>query len=128
MANNTDKSSPFHEIPSSDYWWLPGDIAVPIGFTKAWTLLTIILSSGSTAILCLTTWWQQLFTYITTYFYITHWYIGWPASIITAIVAYFILNKRHERKLAEKAEAARMRKYQNALINQNLNRGGEKKK
>jgi hypothetical protein len=119
MANNNERLESFHEIPSSKYWWLPGDIAVPKEFFKIWTLTLLLFTSTATAIACLTTWWQTIIATVATALYLKNWYIGWPLTIGSIIIFYVWYTRRQKRLQRERAERLRMRRYQNAVINQN---------
>jgi amino acid permease len=123
MANNNDKASPFHEIPSSEYWWLPGDRALHKSTFKTWTLTVMVFTSAATAIACLTNWWQIMITALFTTVYINHWYIGFPVTFTVILVTYVWYDRRRKRLLREEEERRHMRKYREATIKQNF--GGE---
>ena len=115
MANNPDNPETFHEVPASKYWYLGDSIgAVPKAFFKFWTPFIFITAIVLTLLTEHTTVWATLATYI----YVTHWQIGIPATLVTVAVTYFYLSRRQKRIRKQRAEQLRIRRYQNALINQ----------
>jgi hypothetical protein len=97
-ANSGSDSETYHEVPASKYWYLGDAIgAVPKGFFKFWSPFLVITSVATTVIACETDWWQQFFTRIATYLYITNWFIGWPATAIGIIVLYVYSARKNKK-------------------------------
>lgn len=124
-GNNADK--PYFNIPADRYFWLwgkRGGTAVPTQFFKLWTGFLIAFTFVSTTVLWLTDWWQILITRLLTFFYITHWYVGWPATTVTLVIMYYWYSRRQKRNRRERAEWLRRRRYEDAVIAQNEGRRG----
>jgi hypothetical protein len=86
-ANAGSDSETYHEVPASKYWYLGDTIgAVPKGFFKFFTSFVIIVTAASTAIACLTNWWQQVLAAI---FIGRFWYVGWLLVLVAVIVILF---------------------------------------
>jgi hypothetical protein len=85
----------YHEVPASKYWYLGDTIgAVPKGFFKFFTTFVIIITAASTAIACLTDWWQRILALL---FVGQLWYIGWITVGLTSLIL-FAVKKRHPKK------------------------------
>ena len=127
MANNTYAPETFHEVPASKYWYLGDAIgAVPKGFFKFYTPFIIVATAVTTAIACLTDWWQIAFTRLATFIFVENWAISLPVIGFTSLVLYIRHNWKEKRKRKNQLEKERIRKYQNAVINQS-ERGETKK-
>ena len=117
--NNSDRAEPFHEVPTRDYFWLePNDILVHKAFFKYYTLALMLSISVSTAVLCLTNWWQIFFTYALTNIYLKAplAYIGWPATLVFGIYIYYRYNKRQKEKVFAHRAYERKRAVEDAQI------------
>ena len=95
------------------------EIAIPTAFFKAWTLFLVLFTGASTAVLCLTDWWQQFFTLLATALYVRYYYIGWPATILTVGILYLWNRHRVKVKRARQAAAAHRRRFEEATIEGN---------
>lgn len=117
-ANNQEES--YHNIPSSKYFWISRrhdhGIAVHYGFFKVWTVFLVSFVSASTAVLCLTNWWQILFTTALTWLFITHYYIGFPAVAIIAGYIYIKRSRAENRRLQNQLARERKRAVEDAQI------------
>jgi len=122
MANNKDKIESFHEIPSSKYWWLPGDVAVPKDLFKVWTPICFFAGVTLTLLTEHTLFWQYLGNGLYNVLLVRGWFITVPVSIGATVALYFWHQKRKKKRLQEANERARMRRYQDAVINQNIKR------
>ena len=115
MANNPDNPETFHEVPASKYWYLGDAIgAVPKGFFKFWTPFIFVTAVVLTLLTEHTSIWATLATYI----FVQNWQISVPATLITVAVTYFYFSRTQKRIRKQRAESARLRRYQNAVINQ----------
>jgi hypothetical protein len=124
-SGNNDEES-YHNIPSSKYFWISRKtdhgIAVHYGFFKAYTVFLVSLIGLSTAILCLTNWWQLAFIRFGTFFFVDYYYIGFPIVGITLAIWYIRRSVKEKKKLLSQIESARIRKYQDSVIEQNAKR------
>jgi hypothetical protein len=130
-GNNYEET--YHNVPDSQYFYISREkgrgIAVHKGFFKLWTVILCLIIGVSTAILCLTNWWQTLTVTLLTFIYIKNWVIGFPATFVAIGIFYVWYGRRKKRLLRERNERLRIRRFQDALINQDLgvkNRNDEK--
>ena len=123
MANNPNESETFHEVPASKYWYLGDAIgAVPKGFFKFYTPFVIIMTAATTAIACLTDWWQIAFTRLGTFIFIENWIISLPSIGVASLILYVRHSMKEKQKIKARNEKERIRRYQDAII-----KGGEVK-
>ena len=104
----------YHEIPVDKSIYL-GDEFGPVSysFLKFYTVTLTILIGASTAIACLTTWWQQLFMLL---YFGSAWYVSWGATAIVAGLIYWKFSRRQKRLTRERRDADRRRKVEDGLI------------
>jgi hypothetical protein len=111
-GNNANET--FFNVPESKYFFISRShqgIAVHKGFFKWYSLTLALFFSISTAILCLTNWWQTAAVMIiTTLFLGKLWFIGWPAVLISIPVFYFWYKRRQARLLRERKSRREMRR------------------
>jgi hypothetical protein len=117
-ANNQEES--YHNIPSSKYFWISRKtdhgIAVHYGFFKAWSLFLISFVGLSTAVLCLTNWWQLFAVASTKFLFWDNWYIGFPTVGIISGYFYIKHTRKVNRKLQEQLARQRKRAVEDAQI------------
>jgi mannose/fructose/N-acetylgalactosamine-specific phosphotransferase system component IIC len=112
-----------YSIPTSEYWWFSGpEIAISKKFFKYWTVFTAGFFVISTAVFCLTNWWQLAFIRFGTFLFVDYYYIGFPIVGITLAIWYIRRSVKEKKKLLSQIESARIRKYQDSVIEQNAKR------
>lgn len=113
MANNPNEPETFHEVPASKYWYLGDKIgAVPKGFFKFWTPFIIVSTAITTAVACLTDWWQILAVRLGTFVFVDNWIISFPAIGIAGLILYVRRNMKEKKKLKDQILSLREVKKQ----------------
>ena len=120
MANNPDHNDrePFHEIPASDYWWLPCDKAIHKSYFMWWTLIVFTSGIVGTAMAAYTNWWQLLLGAAFNVVFVRGWMISLPTIGISAGIFYFWYSRRQKHNRLMMEERIRLRRYQDAVTSQ----------
>jgi hypothetical protein len=104
----------YHEIPVDVCIYLGDKFgAVNYAFLKVYTPTLLIFASVSTAILCLTDWWQRLFMYL---YFGSAWYVGWIGTALFTGIVYFKLHRRSKRRRQQQKDSAHKRRVEKGLI------------
>ena len=108
----------YFNVPAHKYWaiWNKPLIIVHTSFFKTWTLFWIAFTGVSTAILCLTDWWQQFLVLTLTWFYIRNPVVGFPVTIAGAAATYFLLKRRRKQRRKQLQRLMEEQRYRNAII------------
>jgi hypothetical protein len=119
----------WHQVPASRSWYL-GDVFGPVTktFLKFWTSFCVVSTFVATTILWLTDWWQIFFTRLAVFFYVQHYYIGWPATFIIGGVIYFWWWRRSKKIMREKKTKEQAARVQRIIDEAYADAGGERKK
>ena len=118
MANNPNRDSSFHEVPTYEYIFISG-VAIHKRFFKYYTFTLTGLVGVSVTIACLTDWWLILASALLQYVFIRAWYVSFPALAITSVVTYVWYKRRKMRLFKENMKREREEEYKDAVIDTN---------
>lgn len=110
MANNTDRTETYHEVPASRSYYL-GDKLGPVNkdFLKFYTPVIFILGVAVTLISEHTNWWLLAATGLMNVA-VKAWYVTLPVIGVLAVGIYVKHKQNQKRKLERSRIAARQRK------------------